>query len=421
MEKPALFEIRREFFYFALFTGLLLCLHLGWHYMQYRAFMAKPFFFTHAEVIAAYQKQKYHRSYQVLKLRTDEGLQLYTTTHKKVPMQGKRIRIELFPNDKVGFWDFLGTFYLKSRIRHVEDPPKTLKERLRHYVVAQHQDPTLQAFYKAIFFADPIPKSLRTKVALLGVSHLIALSGFHLGILWFLVYEGLLMLYRPLQQRYFPYRFALVDVGMVTLGVLGAYVWMVGMPPSLIRAYAMVAIGWLMLVLGIELVSFYFLAAVLMLLVVFFPSLLVSLGFWFSAAGVFYIFLLLRYTKALPVWVITLIVIPLGIFVLMLPVVHTFFPVTATTQLLSPLLSLLFIPFYPIVILLHLIGAGGLFDTVLQYLFHWGTTASEHPVPVWICLLYMFLSFTAIRYRYAFYLIVGIALGYGVFLFGSTF
>ena len=417
MEKPALFESRREFGYFVLIAAVLLAVHLGWRYAQYREFVAKPFFFTHANVLLSYPKQKEHRSYQVLKLHTDEGLQLYTTTHRQTSLQGKRIRIELFPDERIGFWDFLGTFYAKSRIRRVDDMPSTLQTKLKDGVRAQHRDPMLQALYGALFFADPIPQVLREKVSLLGVSHLIALSGFHLGILWFLVYEGMLMLYRPLQQRFFPYRFALLDAGLVTLAVLGMYLYITGMPPSLLRAYAMVALGWLMLVLGVELVSFYFLAAVLTLLVVFFPALLVSLGFWFSVAGVFYIFLLLHYTKTLPAWVMTLFVIPLGIFVLMLPVVHTVFPVTAASQLLSVLLSLLFIPFYPAAMLLHLIGAGELFDTALHQLLTWGTPATDHQLPLWAGTVYLLLSFTAIRYRYAFYLLFGVAAVYGMYIF----
>ena len=49
------------------------------------------------------------------------------------------------------------------------------------------------------FFATPLAKEVREKISLFGVSHLVALSGFHLGILWALVYGGLLLLYRPLQ------------------------------------------------------------------------------------------------------------------------------------------------------------------------------------------------------------------------------
>jgi competence protein ComEC len=106
-------------------------------------------------------------------------------------------------------------------------------------------------------------------------------------------------------------------------------------------------------------------------------------------AGVFYIFLLLQYSKSVKTWIISLIFIPLGIFVLMLPIVHTVFPVTSGYQLLSPLLSLLFIPFYPLVMGLHLLGLGSLFDTGLLALFALPKSSTESLLPVWAILGYI--------------------------------
>ena len=108
----------------------------------------------------------------------------------------------------IGFTAYLGTFYVKSKIKHQEKLPLTFKDTLLAYVADQHQESTLVSFYNAIFFATPIEQNLREKIALLGVSHLVALSGFHLGILWGLVYGLLLLPYRFLQQKYFPYRHA---------------------------------------------------------------------------------------------------------------------------------------------------------------------------------------------------------------------
>jgi len=147
------------------------------------------------------------------------------------------------------------------------------------------------------------------------------------------------------QQKFFPYRHALFDVGLVAMILLAVYLCFVEFPPSLVRSYAMVLVGWIMLLLGIELLSFTFLTTILLSLVVLFPTLSVSLSFWLSVAGVFYIFLLLQYTKEYNKWMITVLFIPIGIFILMLPVVHHIFGVTSVYQLLSPLLSLLFIPF----------------------------------------------------------------------------
>jgi competence protein ComEC len=220
-----------------------------------------------------------------------------------------------------------------------------------------------------------------------------------------------------LQQKYFPYRHALFDVGMVAMSILGFYVWFVDFPPSLVRSFAMVLVGWGVLLLGMELLSFSFLASVFLLLTLLFPSLLVSLSFWLSVAGVFYIFLLLQYTKTWNKWLITLGVIPIGIFILMLPIVHAIFGVTSTYQLMSPILSLLFVFFYPLVMLLHLLGIGGIFDTYLLWLFSLPANSVVSVIPSWLALGYLGLSMIAIWYRKVFYMVLGLAILYMFYLF----
>ena len=417
MEKPKLFEDRRSLLLTIASLIILLSLRLLFLYNDYRAFVSAPFYFTHATVLNAYIKHKDNHSYQVLKLQSDEGWHFYTTVHRHKDLSHTRLRLQLFPNKSISFWDYLGSFYVKSRIKKVSPLPQTYKEELTQKIASQHQDPTLQRFYNAIFFATPLKRSDREVIGKLGISHLVALSGFHLGILWGVIYGFLWLLYKPLQQRYFPYRYALIDVGGAAIVFLGIYVWFVGMPPSLVRAYAMVVAGWAVLIMGVELLSFPFLAVVTMGLTVFFPSLLVSLGFWFSVAGVFYIFLLLHYTQSWHKWTILLLVIPIGIFVLMLPVVHTVFPVTASCQLLSVVVSLLFTPFYPLSILLHLAGYGDLFDHALSALFAIQCDTRESLLPWWMGAGYLMLSLAAIQYPMGFVVLMIVALGYAGYLF----
>ena len=417
MQKPELFSSSKEFVWFSSFLVLLLLVHLAFKYYTYQTFISKPFYYTYAKVITSYEKSKEGRRYQVLKLRGEDGSVFYTTTHRKEGFSNKILRLQLFPNKGISFKDYLGTYYVKSRIKKVQNLPGTFKNTLLQKVASQHQNSALQSFYNAVFFATPIEKALRKKISMLGVSHLVALSGFHLGILWGLVYGLLLLVYRPIQQKFFPYRHALFDVGFVAMICLGAYLWFVDFPPSLVRSYAMVLVGWLVLLAGIELLSFTFLVTIILILVVLFPNLLVSLSFWLSVAGVFYIFLLLQYTKTCNKWVISLLFIPFGIFILMLPIVHTLFGVTTHYQLLSPLLSLLFIPFYPVAMLLHLLGMGDLFDAGLIWLFSLPQDSQEKFLPLWAMFGYVALSFGAIWQRKLFYVVLSLAVLYGVFLF----
>jgi len=417
LQKPKLFETKQSFVWTLGILLLLFFLRLGWEYHHYREFVSKPFYFTRADVVSAYTKQKKNHRYQVLKLHSEEGLDFYTTTHRKKDLSRYRLRVQIFPDERIPFWDYLGTFYIKSRIKTLQKYPTVPKEKLEESVAAQHSEPMLQAFYNAIFFATPLPKALREQIAKLGISHLVALSGFHLGILWGLVYGLFYLIYRFFQQRFFPYRHALADVGAVTLLMLGLYLWFVEFPPSLLRSYAMVVSGWIVLLMGIELLSFSFLAVILLLLLVLFPSLSVSLAFWLSVSGVFYIFLLLHYGRHLKGWIVSFFLIPFGIFLLMLPVVHSIFPLTSRYQLFSPFLSLLFIPFYPFVMLLHLLGAGGVLDGVLWWLFSLPQKSSESLLPLWAGILYLGVSVGAVWYRGFFYLLLGSAASYGIYLF----
>jgi competence protein ComEC len=154
------------------------------------------------------------------------------------------------------------------------------------------------------------------------------------------------------------------------------------------------------------------------MLVVLFPFLLVSLSFWLSVAGVFYIFLLLQYFMSANKWLMSLVVIPLGIFILMLPVVHGIFGMTSVYQLSSPLLSLLFVPFYPLVMGLHLFGWGASLDTVLLGLFSLPQQGVEALLSPWVVVWYVGLSIGAIWSRKMFYVLCSMALLYGVYLFG---
>jgi len=422
LEKPPLFGSRKEFLIVAGVLLSIIFFRLFLLYGEYREFISKPFYYTDAIVLQQQKREHGGRSFVLLKLRDVEGRLFYTTAHLSRSLAGKRVRVKMFPNETIGFVDYLGRFYIRTVLRERGEPPEEKRRTVLEWIGSQHDDPEIAAFYQAIFLAEPIPVSLRRKISGLGVSHLVALSGFHLTILWGLIYGALSLLYRPLQQRWFPWRFMLLDMGIVTLGVLGFYLYFVGSPPSLLRSYAMLLIAWMMLVAGIELLSFTFLASVTLLLSALFPALLASLGFWFSIAGVFYIYLLIYWSQRsggiwAGKWMITLLFIPAGIYILMLPVVHMVFAGVTAWQLLTPILSLLFAPFYPLSIALHLLGCGDLLDGALRWLFSLPSEVHRHLLPVWAGGIYLLLSLGAVWSRLFFALTLGSALLYFAYLF----
>lgn len=422
LEKPPLFVSRKEFALVMVLLLSILLVRLAFLYVEYREFIHKPFYYTNAIVLLQYSKKSKGRSYEVLKLQTEEGKSFYTTSHFSRNLKGKMVRVKMLPDAKISFSDYMGSFYINTILKVTGDAPQTEKKKILDLVSAQHESPEMISFYQAIFFATPVPRELRDKISGLGVSHLVALSGFHLTILWGLIYGLLALLYRQAQKRWFPYRFVLLDMGVLTLGILWIYLWFVGYPPSLLRSYAMLSIAWILLLAGIKLISFEFLGFVLMLLLALFPELIVSLGFWFSASGVFYIYLMLYWSQEGDgwignKWVISLFFIPVGIFILMLPVVHGFFGSTSSWQLLSPILSLGFILFYPLAIGLHLIGWGDLLDGSLLWLFSLPSVYQEYLLPPWILMLYILFSLASMRSRLVFGMTLSLAALYLVYLF----
>ena len=395
----------------------ILAFRLFFLYSDYQAFKDKPFYFTKVDVIQAYAKTKNRKSYTVLKLYSPVlDLTFFTITSISAKYIHQQLRMKLFPNYKMKFREYLGTSFISSKVNKVFLEEDSIKVEFLNAVRSQHKDRVIANFYNAIFFAEPLEKNLRNQVSKLGISHLIALSGFHLAILSGLLFFFLRPLYRFFQQRYFPYRFDLVDVGFVVLVILAWYVWFVDAPASLIRSYMMILSTWVLLLLGVELLTLSFLSTIVLLLLIIFPHLVVSLAFWFSVMGVFYIFLLLHYFSYVGKVMMTLI-ISFGLFVLMLPMVHLIFPIVTPLQLLSPFLSLIFSSFYPLSIALHLVGTGDILDTLLVQLFTLDTVKTEMLSPFWIGVGYGLLSLGAFYFRKLFYLLLVIAFGFFIWLF----
>ena len=417
LEKPKLFLTLKEFWLTMLFLLFLLALRLFVLYGEYEEFKNKPFFYTEVKVIQAYEKWNDDEYHTILRLYSPIlDINFFSRTKVRAKEIPSGIRLKIYPQQEMRFSEYLGTSFIYSQINELLEPSKNIKNELLFMIEKQHQNMMISNFYNAIFFATPLEKKLRTQVASLGISHLIALSGFHLAILSTLLFFLIRMVYQPIQQRYFPYRFDLFDVGFMVLLILAWYVWFVDAPPSLVRSYMMMFVGWVLLVFGMELISFAFLLTIVLLLLVIFPKMLLSLAFWFSVMGVFYIFLLLKYFSHLNKSLIT-VLISFGIFLLMLPIVHMIFPIVSPLQLLSPFLSLLFGVFYPISMGLHLLGIGDLLDGLLLTLFTLKSSESYVLINTWYGVAYLLFSLMAIYSKRLFYVLFSIAFVFFVALF----
>jgi len=417
IEKPKLFLNVKQFWFSMIFLILILLFRIFFLYEEYQLFRDKPLYFTEVKVLQAYEKTKNKRNYTVLKLYSpDLNLNFFTITSIPSKEIHQRLRMKLFPNYKMRFQDYLSTSFISSNVNEVYKEEESLKGKILNFIEKQHLNPMIANFYSAIYLAQPVEKELRESISKLGISHLIALSGFHLALLSSMLFFFLRPLYRVFQQRYFPYRFDVIDIGFSVLVLLGWYVWFVDAPASLIRSYMMLLSGWTLLLLGVELLTLSFLTTIVLILLILFPYLLFSLAFWLSIIGVFYIFLLLQYFSDLPKVVVTFI-ISFGLFLLMQPIVHLIFPLTTPYQLLSPFLSLLFSIFYPLSIFLHLFGVGDLLDTLLMQLFAMKSIQESISLPIMGTALYLLLSLGAFFFKKLFYLLLGISLLFFFYFF----
>ncbi len=402
---PPLFRNRLEFFKVALVLIAIIVARLYFIYQDYSSLKnLKGYYYTEAQVLKLYDGRGYKAGSKLLKLKSEDGLDFYLYTNSDAPKRYDWVRVKLKLKKDSSFFDYLKGFFAYGDILEHLESGFDAKAYLREKINQQHnQDSKIETFYHAIFLADPLDRDLRDRISALGVSHLVAISGYHLGILWLIVFGILYIPYRAFQQKYFPWRNRNIDLGFITLIILLIFVLFTGAPPALTRSYVMLAIGWFILILGLELISFQFLAFAMLVILAFAPKLIASLGLLLSFSGVFYIFLVIKWLKDYPAWFITLVGIPVGIFLLMFPIGHYFFGNTTIWQLMSPPLSVLFIVFYPLVAILHLFGIGGVFDTPLQVLFSLPAESIKVAMPTPIILAYIVVSIEAIFSKKAFF------------------
>lgn len=418
LEKPSLFATKREFIMALSLLIIVIIGRLLLLYQEYDEFRSKPFYYTTATVLKQYKKDRYY----VLKLKTKDGYNIYTTSYMKRDISLYKIRIKILIDDKLTYWEYISSFYSQVVIKKIYTKTLDRRDYLLERIKSQHNNMEIVSFYSAIFLATPLDINLRKKISMLGVSHLVALSGFHLSILWGVLFGILNILYRPLQERYFNYRYNLLDLGVITILLLGVYLWFVEYPPSLVRSFVMLLSAWVLILLGIRLVTFQSLLTLTLLILAVNPHFIISVAFWFSILGVFYIYLILLWSEGNNKIVISMIYIPIGIYILMLPIIHILFGVTCFWQMMSPILSILFILLYPLSLFFHIINLGWIFDEVLLYLFTLPNGSGvDNFLPLDIALIYIFTSIIAIWSRAIFIFTLLLALSYASYLFWGIF
>ena len=408
IEKVSLFLSKKDFFNFFLLCCILLFISLGLEYYNYKQLTKFDSQLVNATVLKQYTKTKYKKgklkTYQVLKLKSDKGCTFYSTASTKLQdIKYKHITMEIWAG-KVDFYDYMHSFYSFSKIIEVH-PDKSYKTQLNSLINEQHKYKDISLVYQALFTAKQLPLELQKIFSSLGISHLIAISGFHLGVLSGILFFLIKYPYKFLQKRYFPYRSLKVDTFIIISISLLVYLLFLDTPPSLLRAFVMLLIGFLLYDRGLKIVSMQTLFLTIVLILVIFPRLYFSIDFWLSIAGVFYIFLfLLHYKDRSKIW--QFLMLPLWLYFTMLPYSIIIFGNFSIYHPLSIIWTGLFTLFYPIGIFLHLIGYGNLLDPILSLLMHLETHTVKIVVDLKFLFIEMGLSLLALYQRIFMYLLL---------------
>lgn len=368
------------------------------------------------------EKHKDSRSYNyfVLKITDSNNNHFYTTSKEDIISVINRYVRVYGQIKKCSFLQFLKSCYMTSysiSLLHKRD----YRDKFRNYIDKQHEDKNQNEknlvgnFYRTLFMADTLELEWRNISNKLGLAHIIAISGFHLGILSAVLYVLFCLPYRFFQRRYFTYRNEAYDLGFLILICMFGYLLILDYQPSFFRSFIMASLGFWVYFSGIRLLSFSLLFFTFALCIAIFPTMLLNIGFILSVSGVFYIFLFIKYfpkISKIPYWIY----FNLSIFLNITTITHYFFPYFSLYQLISIPVSIVFIIFFPLSLVLHFMGVGGFIDSFLLQTLSIDIPFIEYYTPIWWGIFYVGISLLAIRYLIFYWLMNLLSLGFFVFL-----
>lgn len=415
-----LISSKKDWLIFLSLALLILCISLALEYHNYRILLeAKS---IDAKVLLQYKKDS--KDYYVLKLKSDKQEIFYTASKDDLKdLRGRYINVYGKVGSDCSFLSYLkGCFFIGYSISLLSKQDST--KRVLDYIASQHSkefgvdgfDKSLFAqMYQALFLATPMPNELRDATNAFGVAHIFAISGFHLSVLSLVLYLLLKYPYRYFQGRYFPYRNEFYDINTLVLIFALGYLYVLDFTPSFLRSFVMFALGFYILYKGLSLLSFKLLFACVIFILALFPRIYFSIGFWLSVAGVFYIYLFLKNIKCKDKLLYTL-WLDIIVFLNMLPLAHYVFFKFSLYVVFAPLITLAFVVFYPLVLLLHILGLGGIFDKYLFAITELDFGMIMLQCPLWFLCIYIFSSFMAIFNKIAYYFTIFLSILF--FLYG---
>ncbi|MFW3412006.1 ComEC/Rec2 family competence protein [Aliarcobacter butzleri] len=316
----------------------------------------------------------------------------------------------------IDFIDYLKGFYTKTIYFDELQKEQTFKDKIIKNIENNHKDEKIIELFNALFLAVPVSKELRDVITAYGIAHVVALSGFHLVVLSFVIYWLLYFPYKFFQDRYFPYRNRKLDILLITIAILFYYLILTDIVPSLLRAFVMFCLGIYLLRSNIKILSYMTLFYTFLIVIAFYPKYIFSIGFWFSIFAVFYIYLFIQYFKNYNKWLLY-IFFNIWMFLIFNPIVHYYFPQTSYEQFYSIPITIFFNFFYPAEIFAHIFGFSNYFDEYLKIFIEYKIYVYEVFTPLYFYILYLLVSFLSIWSKKAFIMLNILMIGFNIYMY----
>lgn len=394
---------------FILFFALLINILL--EYGKYLEFIDEEVFETKVEVLNIYEKD----DFDILKLKSS-NFEFFTNMPKNEEIKRFDLLNILIVSRNIDFIDYLKGFYTKTIYFDELQKEQTFKDKIIKNIENNHQDEKIIELFNALFLAVPVSKELRDVITAYGIAHVVALSGFHLVVLSFVIYWLLYFPYKFFQDRYFPYRNRKLDILLITTAILFYYLILTDIVPSLLRAFVMFCLGIYLLRSNIKILSYMTLFYTFLIVIAFYPKYIFSIGFWFSIFAVFYIYLFIQYFKNYNKWLL-FIFFNIWMFLIFNPIVHYYFPQTSYEQFFSIPITIFFNFFYPAEIFAHIFGFSNYFDEYLKIFIEHKIYVYEVFTSLYFYILYLLVSFLSIWSKKAFILLNLLMIGFNIYLF----
>jgi competence protein ComEC len=417
LENP-LFGTRAEAIWFWALLSVIFLFTLTSEYQNFKKIKEYPYYKTTAEVRSVNIRDRNGSPYSAIELRCEDGQRIFCAQRFDASALSSRSVKVIFDSSKIGFVDFLkGSRAKVFELVPLEHEVHSLKHGFYDFIASQHEDADMRELFVSLFFETRLSDKLQQKINDFGLSAVMSLSGLNLTLLSALIFFVLAPLYKLLQERYFPYRDRNLDITVVVLVMMSFYAYLTGFADPFIRALAMAFIAFWLISRGVRITNLATLGITIVTILAFSPRAFFSLGFWLSVIGVYFIFLFLKHTKKLANWA-KIALLSIFVYTSMGVIARSIFGGFSPWQITSPVTSMIFDFFYPVAVVLHIVGFGWLFDGIFEKALLIPTQSMILLAPWWFSSLFVVVSIAAWRSELAFWLtaIFGVLFTFSSFL-----